>query len=131
MDHATETLIRDTFAASNEGRIHFGEVVGRMIAAGVESYAVDYRAHRTTCYLANDEALTLHLDVEPAAIAPAFSAEGIRAAIRGAQQGIIMYPEFKRLSMQAGCIGYHAWIAGRCVVYHGRRGDTHLEPFPD
>ena len=42
-----------------------------------------------------------------------------------------MYPEFKKLSRQAGCIGYTVWIAGRHVSYYGRKGETHVERFPD
>lgn len=41
-----------------------------------------------------------------------------------------MYPEFKQLSQRAGCVGYTVWIEGRHVVYHGRRGETHVERFP-
>jgi hypothetical protein len=43
----------------------------------------------------------------------------------------VMYPEFKKLSQQAGCVGYTVWIAGRHVTYVGRRGETHIERFPD
>jgi hypothetical protein len=43
----------------------------------------------------------------------------------------VMYPEFKRLSQRAGCVGYVVWIAGRHVSYHGRRGEVHVERFPD
>ena len=53
-----------------------------------------------------------------------------RAAILGAQQGKVMYPEFKQLSQQAGCIGYTVWITGRHVTYYGRKGETHVERFP-
>ncbi|HTR00960.1 MAG TPA: hypothetical protein VMH83_13260, partial [Candidatus Acidoferrum sp.] len=63
-------------------------------------------------------------------IADAFSATAVQAAIKGAQQGTVMYPEFKQLSMQAGCTGYTVWIAGRHVTYFGRRGETHIEHFP-
>lgn len=123
-------IIQETFTASNEGRMHFGEVVGQLMAAGVESYTVDYRSHRTTYHLLNDE--TLILDMVPMAqgIADTFSASAVQAAIRGAQQGTVMYPEFKRLSMQAGCTGYTVWIAGRHVSYYGRKGETHVERFP-
>jgi uncharacterized protein YbcV (DUF1398 family) len=65
------------------------------------------------------------------AIGQAFYADAVRAAIRGAQQGRVMYPEFKRLSMQAGCIGYIVWLAGRHVSYLGRRGEVHIERFPE
>ena len=63
-------------------------------------------------------------------IAKAFDGDAVRAAILGAQQGRVMYPEFKHLSQRAGCIGYTVWIAGRHVTYLGRRGETHVENFP-
>ena len=44
---------------------------------------------------------------------------------------IVMYPEFMRLSRAAGCVGYVTWLAGRRVAYFGRRGETHVERFPD
>jgi uncharacterized protein YbcV (DUF1398 family) len=99
--------------------------------AGVESYCVDYRARAATYYLDNDEVLSLTMESSPVAIGRAFDAKAVREAIRGAQAGAVMYPEFKRLSMQAGCIGYTAWIAGRQVTYYGRKGETHVERFPD
>ena len=55
----------------------------------------------------------------------------LRAAIAGSQRGVVMYPQFKRLSMAAGCIGYTVWIDGRHVSYYGRRGEVHIEKFPD
>jgi uncharacterized protein YbcV (DUF1398 family) len=131
MDSATETLIRDTFAASNGGRLHFGEAVERLAKAGVESYAADYRGRRSTCYRADGSTLDIGLDTPPVAIPAAFDAAALKAAIRGAQRGAVMYPEFKRLSMAAGCVGYTVWIAGRHVAYHGRQGETHIERFPD
>ena len=42
-----------------------------------------------------------------------------------------MYPEFKKLSQAGGCVGYVVWIAGRHVTYVGRKGETHVEKFPD
>ena len=64
-------------------------------------------------------------------VADAFDAPGVKAAIRGAQQGVVMYPEFVHLTKQAGCASYVVWIAGRHVTYFGRRGETHVERFPD
>lgn len=126
-----ERLIRETFTASNEGRLHFGEVIGRLMKAGVESYTVDYRSHRTTYHLSSDEALTLEMGSSEQAIAKDFSATGVQAAVKGAQQGTVMYPEFKRLTMRAGCTGYTVWIAGRHVTYFGRNGEMHVEEFPN
>ena len=131
MPPSIQSTIESTFAASNAGRIHFGQVIAQLAAAGVESYHVDYRAGRSTYYQPDGQVHTL--DFEPAglAVAPAFSAEGIVAAIRGAQAGTVMYPEFKHLSQTAGCASYTVWIAGRHVSYYGRKGEMHVERFPD
>ncbi len=130
MEQAIESIIRETLDASNEGRIHFGQVVGNLIAAGVESYSVDYRCGRIVYYMPSGETLTLELGAPKVDIAAEFCASGIKAAILGAQRSEIMYPEFKRLSHEAGCIGYTVWITGKHVTYYGRNGETHVEYFP-
>lgn len=131
MNADTASVIHEVAAASAEGRMHFGQVIGMLAEAGVESYAVDYRSHRTTYYLPDGERCDVPLDTPAIAIGASFDAPAIQAAIRGSQQGIVRYPEFKRLSMGAGCIGYTVWIAGRHVCYFGRKGETHVERFPD
>lgn len=131
MNNAVETVIRETAAASNEGRIHFAQVVGALLEAGVESYSVDYRAHRMTYYVPTGETLTLDAPASEVEVAQNFSTEAIKAAILGAQRGEVMYPEFKRLSLSAGCIGYIVWLKGRHVIYFGRHGETHVEQFPN
>lgn len=131
MNDTTRTLILEAAHGSSEGRLHFGQVIGLLMQAGVESYAVDYRAARSTYYLPDGEALDLDTPMPGVAIAQDFDAAALQAAIRGSQQGTVMYPEFKMLSRQAGCIGYTVWIAGRHVSYYGRRGETHVERFPD
>ncbi|MFN4360436.1 MAG: DUF1398 family protein [Hylemonella sp.] len=131
MSPTLQTTIVSTFAASNAGRIHFGQVIGELMAAGVEAYHVDYRAGRSTCYLPDGQTHTLDFEPAGAAVAPTFSAEGMVAAIRGAQAGAVKYPEFKRLSQAAGCASYTVWITGRHVSYYGRQGEVHVERFPD
>jgi uncharacterized protein YbcV (DUF1398 family) len=131
MNPATLSTIESTFAASNAGSIHFGQVVSRLMAAGLEAYHVDYRAARATYYLPDGETHTLNFEPPAVPVAPAFNAEGMVAAIRGAQAGTVKYPEFKSLSQATGCAGYTVWIAGRHVSYHGRKGETHVERFPD
>ncbi len=127
----TRAAIHATLEASDGGRLHFGDVIARLVAARVESYHVDYRSGRTTCHLPDGSTLDFAFERPPTPIAEAFDADALRAAILGAQQGRVMYPEFKRLSQQAGCVGYTVWIAGRHVSYVGRRGETHVERFPD
>lgn len=131
MNENPQAVIQATFDASNQGRIHFGEVIARLSAVHVEAYHVDYRSGHTTCYLPDGSTLDLRFELPPDGIAKVFDADALRAAIRGAQQGQVMYPEFKRLSQRAGCAGYTVWIAGRHVSYVGRQGETHIESFPD
>lgn len=131
MSPATLSAIESTFAASNAGSIHFGQVVGQLMAAGVETYHVDYRAGRATYYLPSGETHAIVFEPSAQPVAPVFSAEGVVAAIRGAQAGTVKYPEFKRLSQAAGCASYTVWMAGRHVTYYGRKGEMHVEKFPD
>ena len=131
MENAIESLIRETLNASNEGRSHFGQVVGALVSAGVESYAVDYRTGRVTYYMPCGETLTLEQASANSEIAVEFSGSAVKEAILGAQRGEVMYPQFKQLSQAAGCVGYIVWLAGRQVTYYGRKGETHVERFPD
>jgi uncharacterized protein YbcV (DUF1398 family) len=130
MNDTTQAVVQATFDASNHGRIHFGEVISRLVSVQVESYHVDYRSGRTTYFFSGSETMDLAFERPQQAIGDTFDREAVRSAILGAQQGRVMYSEFKTLSQRAGCVGYTVWIAGRHVVYHGRRGETHVERFP-
>lgn len=131
MSPDTEQLIREAAHGSSEGRLHFGQALGLLVQAGVESYVADYRAGRTTYYLPDGDTLAIDLARPAVPVAQAFDAAALLAAIRGAQRGEVMYPQFKTMSCQAGCVGYTVWIAGRHVSYFGRQGETHIERFPD
>jgi uncharacterized protein YbcV (DUF1398 family) len=131
MNETTRAIVQSTFEASNQGTIHFGQVIGQLVGAGVESYHVDYRSGRTTYYLPDGSTADFSFERPQHNIADAFDGDAVRAAISGAQQARVMYPEFKKLSQRAGCVAYTVWIAGRHVVYLGRRGETHIERFPD
>lgn len=130
MDDTTRQTIEHCARASKDGSAHFPDIVRALVAAGVESYRADYRANATTYYLPDGSTHAVPLAPPDVAIADAFDAEALQAAIRGAQAGRVMYPEFLRLSRAAGCVGYTAWLAGRHVSYSGRRGETHVERFP-
>lgn len=131
MNDNTRAIIHEAARGSSEGRVHFGQVIGLLVRAGVESYGVDYRARRSTYVLPDGDTLDMPTPMPDVAIAQDFDAAALQAAIRGAQQGEVMYPEFKKLSRQAGCVGYTVWVAGRHVSYFGRKGETHVERFPD
>ena len=130
MNENTRRVIQSTFEASNQGSIHFAEVIAQLMGVQVESYHVDYRSGRATYFLPDGATLDCGFDKPQQTIAEAFNGDAVRAAILGAQQGRVMYPEFKILSQRAGCIGYTVWIAGRHVSYLGRKGETHIERFP-
>jgi uncharacterized protein YbcV (DUF1398 family) len=131
MNENSLAVIQATFEASSKGEIHFGEVVGRLMSVQVESYHVDYRSGRATYYMPDGSNADFEFERPHQSIGEAFDGEAVRAAILGSQQGRIMYPEFKVVSQRAGCVGYTVWIAGRHVTYYGRRGETHIERFPN
>lgn len=122
--------IRETLAESHQGKLIFPEVVRRMLAAGVESYFVDFLRSEDIVYLNDNTTLIekMHLPHDPAAAY--FSKPGIVAAIRAAQRDEIRYPEFVRQSVAAGVVGYWAFLSGKKVIYFGRKGEFHIEEFP-
>lgn len=131
MNETALSAIRATFEASNQGTLHFGQVIGQLVDAGVESYHVDYRSGRTTYFLPDGSTADFSFERPQDGIADVYDGDALRVAILGAQQGRVMYPEFKQLSQRAGCAAYTVWIAGRHVAYLGRRGEVHIERFPD
>jgi uncharacterized protein YbcV (DUF1398 family) len=131
MNETTIATIERCAQASKDGTAHFGAIVQALIEAGVEAYFADYRSNATTYYLPSGETHQVPLQPPATPIAQDFGAAQVQAAIRGAQRGEVMYPEFLKLSRAAGCVGYMVWIAGRHVSYFGRRGEVHVERFPD
>ncbi len=123
-------VMHEVTVATEEGRMTFPQVVGKLVETGVESYLVDFAAGKKTYYLAGGEtyADAMILKLDP--IADEFSDEGIVAAIRGAQADTVRYPEFVKRAAAAGVIGYWAFLTGKRVVYFGRKGEMHVEEFP-
>ena len=131
MNEQIVQTINQCAQASYAGTLSFGEVVQKLAQAGVESYAADYRAGRTTYYLPDGTTHSVPLKMSFNSVAETFTKDGIQTAIRGAQRGEVKYPEFLQLSSAAGCCGYCVWIAGRHVTYFGRKGEQHIEYFPN
>jgi uncharacterized protein YbcV (DUF1398 family) len=130
MNMDTIATIEHCARSSKDGSAHFGEIVRCLVEAGVESYFADYRGEVTTYYLPDGQAHAVPTPAPGVPIADAFDVPGVQAAIRGAQTGDVMYPEFMRLSRAAEYVGYFVWLAGRHVAYYGRRGEVHKEMFP-
>lgn len=122
--------VREVLAQSHAGKLIFPEVVGRMLAAGVESYFIDLPRAQSIVYLIDGATLTDKIDIEFDSVAAEFSKPQVIAAIRAAQSDEIRWPEFMRLMAAAGVVGYWAYLTGKRVVYFGRQGDMHTEWFP-
>jgi uncharacterized protein YbcV (DUF1398 family) len=116
--------------ASDQERISFGEVVMKLMRAGVERYHADLLRAEKIYYLPSGESLRIQAASVEATPPTAFTADGVAAAVRAIQQKQIQYREFCERIAQAGCVGYMVSLAGRRAVYYGRTGDSHVEPFP-
>ena len=125
----TKTM-REVAEQTDAGQMTFPQGLQRLMAAGVESYLVDFAARRKTHYLAGGETHAESMALNVDAIAPEFSAAKLVEAIRAAQADAIRYPEFVQRATAAGVIGYWAFLTGRQVVYLGRKGEQHVEKFP-
>lgn len=130
MEQAVDRVILTCVAASDEERITFGEVVGQLIAAGVERYDADLVRSEKTFYMPDGDSTVLAAapveGTAPADLSPA----GVEAAVRAIQSGQIKYKEFCSRIIAAGCVGYQVSLAGRRAIYYGRTGDAHVEWFP-
>ena len=124
-------IITETSQATLEGTLSFPEVVGRLIAAGVEYYHVDYVGRKNTFYSAEGDVVVTPLMIEGLpAVAQDFDGAQVRAAILDSQRHGQKYRDFTRRVMTAGVQGYIAYLRGQRVTYWGRQGDQHTEWFP-
>lgn len=130
MNSEQVNMVTECARLSAAGAIHFGDVVQRLTAAGIERYHADYSRSETTYYTPAGGSCIVRMEHAPAPIADAFSAASIESAVKQSQRGEIMYPEFTRQALAAGCIGYFVLLTGRRVQYLGRRGELHTEWFP-
>jgi uncharacterized protein YbcV (DUF1398 family) len=113
------------------GTMSFPEVVGQLLAAGVEYYHVDYVGLRKTFYSAEGGMVLSAIPYEGLPpVAAEFDRGALRADILDSQQKNQPYREFTRRAMAAGVQGYFAFLRGKRVTYWGRGGDHHTEWFP-
>jgi uncharacterized protein YbcV (DUF1398 family) len=130
MDATVKAVVHACTKDSDAGRVSFGEVVGKLIEAGVERYHTDLVRSEKTYYMPDGTSEVVPADAV-AGIAPAsFSAAGVEAAVRAIQAGMIAYQEFCERIVAAGCTGYFVSLAGRRAVYYSRTIDCHVEWFP-
>lgn len=124
------TVLLEMTERSLAGTITFPEVVQTLAKNGVESYSVDLVRSLKTHYGVKGDFFCEPLGFEDMPVAEEFSPENVIAAIKASQAGKIQYPEFLALIMKAGVSIYTVYITGKKVIYSGRKGDFHIEPFP-
>jgi len=127
----TEIIVKTARATLN-GTMSFPEVVGQLLAAGVEYYHVDYVGMRKTFYSADGDAVVAPINYEGLPLVAAeFDSVALRADILDSQRNHQPYRDFTRRAMEAGVQGYFAFLQGKRVTYFGRQGDQHTEWFPN
>lgn len=133
MDQIQAAAARACFDGAYETTMDFPTIVGTLVGAGFEGYAVDFRHRQAIYYLASGGSVALPLPDDDSPVAEAFDAAAIRQAIREAQSGApgYTYKGFCHAVTAAGCAGYIVSFSGRRVVYFGRTAETHVELFPD
>ena len=125
------TVIVETARKTLAGAISFPEVVGQLLATGVEYYQVDYVGMKKTFYNADGNMVVTPIDYEGLPpVSAEFSHEAMKANILDSQRNGQNYRDFTRRSMEAGVQGYFAFLRGKRVTYFGRQGDQHTEWFP-
>jgi uncharacterized protein YbcV (DUF1398 family) len=130
MHQETVAAMHECARLSDQGKISFPEVVRKLTQAGVERYHTDLCSDEHVYYMPSGETHVESMDWVKQPIAMEFSDEGVDAAVRAIQRGEIVYMEFLRRIMAAGCVGYFVLLAGRQAQYFGRKGEIHVEKFP-
>ncbi len=130
MHHEVVAVMHECARLSDQGKISFPEVVRKLTQAGVERYHTDLCCGEHVYYMPSGETHVEPMGLLTQPIAAEFSDAGVDSAVRAIQQGEIVYAEFLRRIMGAGCVGYFVLIQGRKALYFGRKGEIHVEPFP-
>lgn len=112
------------------GKITFPETVKRLAATGTERYIVDLIGKQKLNFGVNGETYISSLAFDGPIIPQHFDTIEVQNAIKAIQQQQIDFRTFLYRIMEAGCCHYEAYILGKKVIYLGRYGELHIEPFP-
>jgi len=132
MDAERIAVAKACLNASHNGSLSFPEIIGKLIDAGFEGYAVDYRRNSQTYYPPDDDCVEFDLPHSAGAVAATFDEASVEALVRWAQAdgADYSYVAFCEKVKNAGCAGYLVSFLGRRVVYYGRTAEIHVELFP-
>ena len=123
-------VIQECAQGALSGNLTFPEIVGKLTKIGVERYHADYTRQEITYYGPDGDSLVVASPHPDHTTAVEFSPSSVEAAVRQSQRNEHTYLDFIRKTMAAGCVGYFVQIAGHCVIYFGRNGQSHVEHFP-
>ena len=132
MNEDQQSVAKSCLLAAEENAMTFPEIIEKLMAAGFEAYAIDFRRAVATYYLTSGESVELTTHKTGVSIAAAFDAKLLQAAIKEAQMLVpgYTYKGFCRKASAAGCAGYVVSFSGRRALYVGRTAETHVEHFP-
>ena len=132
MDTHLTIIAQTCLEGAESNAMTFPQIVGRLMQAGFESYAIDFRRESATYYLPNGDSVLLPTHHGRMPIAAALNVTAVQAAIGEAQRLApgYTYAGFCTKVMAAGCAGYIVSFSGRRALYFGRTAETHVEHFP-
>ncbi len=133
MDAQQRSIAQACVDAAFGGTLAFPDIVAKLVSAGFESYAVDYRRNAQTFYLPDGDNVVLDMPLAKHPVAESFDATRMQQLVRWAQSKAADYSfaGFSEESTKAGCAGYLVSFPGRRVLYVGRTAETHVERFPN
>ncbi|MGD9670604.1 MAG: DUF1398 domain-containing protein [Hyphomicrobiaceae bacterium] len=133
MDDKKKAVAKTCLDGAEGNTMTFPQIVGALMAAGFESYEIDFRRATATYYLPDGDSVQLVTHNIDAPVAPSFDSARMSAAIKEAQQLVpgYTYKAFCKKAAEAGCAGYIVSFLGRRALYIGRTGETHVEHFPN
>lgn len=132
VDPQLKTVAESCMKAAEANTMSFPEIVGKLMEAGFESYAIDFRRTTATYYLPDGDSVAFETHRIDTGIADQLDVTKLSTAIREAQALApgYTYKGFCAKAKAAGCAGYMVSFPGRRAVYFGRTGETHVEHFP-
>ena len=124
-------VINSLAKATHDGSLPFPQIIGELMAQGVEYYHVDFALCSFTFYSAVGSAVIAPLSFDGLpSTAATWDANALKAAILDSQQHGQKFRQFCERAVRAGVQGYFAFLRGQRVTYFGRGGDQHVEWFP-
>ena len=121
MDAEQTAVAKNCMRGAHDGSLSFPEFVGKLIAAGFEGYAVDYRRDSQAFYLPDGDSVAFDMQRSAGSVSATFDAAEIERLVRWAQANPsdYSYVAFSKKVKAAGCAGYLVSFPGRRVVYFG------------